>query len=97
MTYRAGLKAGVTVDSNLPVKHLLDCSGIDLVFLFTNIPAAKRLFSVSIQNRHHSLQEDGPGVEAFVNKVHRAPRELDTILQSLALSSSPGKAGKSEG
>jgi len=45
----------------------------------------KRFFRVVIEDRNRGLQNDGAGVEIFVDEMDGAAREFDAIFEGLAL------------
>ena len=66
------------------------------MFLFQDA-LGKGVLVVGVENRDGGLQDDGAGVEIFVDEVDGAAGEFDAVVEGLFLRFRPGKEGRSEG
>ena len=66
------------------------------MFLFQNA-RGKRFRRVVIQHRHNGLQDNRPGVEILVHKMHRAAGEIHAVFQRLPLRLEARKRGQQRG
>jgi len=67
--------------------------GINSVF-FLQDTRGKSFFRVVVVYWQDGLENDGAGVEIFVNEMDRAAGELDAVLESLALRLETWKRGQ---
>ena len=69
--------------------------GIDFVFLVQNF-GGERVLGVVIRDGNDGLEDNGAGVEIFVDEMDGAAGEFDAIFESLALGFEAGK-GREQG
>jgi len=67
--------------------------GVDAMLLFQDT-LGKGVFVVGVEDRDGGLQDDGAGVEIFVDKMDGAAGEFDAIVEGLLLGFQAGEGGE---
>ena len=70
--------------------------GVDSMFLFQDA-LGKGVLVVGVENRDGGLQDDGAGVEIFVDEVDGAAGEFDAVVEGLLLRFEAGERGQERG
>lgn len=83
-------------DLQSPFGEKLDGSWVDLVFVCEDT-GRKRLFGILIQHRDGGLNDNGPGVDSLVDKMHRTTGDLGAASKRLALGVQTGEGREQRG
>ena len=67
--------------------------GVDAMFLFQDA-LGKGVLVVGVENRDGGLENDGAGVEIFVDEVDGAAGKFDTVVEGLLLRFEAGEGGE---
>src|ERR1019366_236489 len=79
-----------SLDRKSTLQHHPDCLAVCDVFLFQDA-SSQRVLVVAVEHRHHFLHQDGTVIEVRVHEVHRAARDLHTVVEGLLLGLQPGE------